>query len=473
MCDQRPAKALIDFTVSKQSLPQKKRVRNWNLKDLSGNPSTAPHRTPMDILDLPTPGRNTINNLRNAFSPSQFPPRAVPTSPRQLVQAIRQLLSLSPPPPFMRLYGYHNRYATHQTTESYNVLLALSIRHNVYSQTRRLIRDMGSRCILPDAETERMVIRYLVSGGFWRDAWNQVMKRYSTVANIPTNLLLELLGSSIREYALPKQNRLKRPPRSLGRKLIMRRPPRRLVPTDALRPIFDRFATLPMNEVVKLPLRVVTYVVRDLIRTSREETALILTQNTIKGQAEELSPTRVRFLQDLINTHLSDGEINVATFEKKKKLARELFALHYQLRPNARTGFLISRYLAKSKNRGMLSYIFYKQYVAQWGPMVDSMDIRRRIVKYAVLQRKHGIAQEISELPPIGELGLPHGRSSEDLIPLRPWRSMYPQKGRKTRYWRRLFYRMLARRRHSYWRRGIKPQPKKKKTQIPPPTAPR
>ncbi|KAF8529446.1 hypothetical protein JB92DRAFT_2553434, partial [Gautieria morchelliformis] len=286
-----------------------------------------------------------------------------------------------------------------QSVESYNLLLIFSVRHSFSRLTRYLLASMASNRIEPDKVTEKLVVRYLVSNGQWNTAWQQVMARYSSVANTPLPALLELLAPGTRNFPRlpsthPNQSSPHRPQHSDGQHADARLL-RIKIPADTLVLILHRFPTLSVDELARLPSRVVSYAVRGLIRNGHDAPAILLTQNHLKTLPFILSPAQAEFSQGLVHLHLTTGAIKLANYKKRRRLVEALLSMHPSLRPNATTVFLLMRYMARSHRCGIEAYLFFKHYRAQWGPTVDSMENRRRIIQYALKQRKLGIVKEI------------------------------------------------------------------------------
>lgn len=313
---------------------------------------------------------------------------------------------------------------------------------------------MAANGIEPNEVTEKLVVRYLVSSAQWMTAWRQVMVRYSSVANIPMRVLLELLAPGTRNFRRPKRIHAKplshgRPSYSYGDQEPTDEKPS--MPIDTLVLILRRFPTLSLEELAKLPPRVVSYVVRGLLRNGHEESAILLTKNHLMSLPSTLTPMQVEFSRDLIHLHLTTGEVKLANYKKRRRLVEALFALHPSLQPNARTVFLLMRYMARSQRCGIEAYLFFKHYRGRWGPTTDSMDNRRRIIQYALKQRKYGIAKEISQLPHL-PMDPPQTKVYK-AFRVRPWRYIYPRKGKVKRYWKRVVIRYMGR--QNEWKRRI------------------
>lgn len=367
---------------------------------------------------------------------------SAPSTKWELLQHLRQLLSLTPAAPFFRLLSVHGHYRSLQSVESYNLLLFFSIRHSFSSHTQFLLDSMAANHVEPDEVTEKLVMRYLVSKGHWKTAWQQVMARYSSVNNIPLPVLLELLAPGTRPSHMRKSIR-KSPHGHEADSLDWRSTVK--IPLDTLVLILQRFPTLSLDELARLPPRVVSYVVRGLIRNGHEESAILITKRHLMSLPSNLSLSQVEFARNLVHLHLTTGAIKLANFKRRRRLVEALFSIHPSLQPNAMTVFLLLRYLGRSQRCGIEAYLFFNDYRKRWGSMVDSLDSRRRIIQYALKQRKLGIAKEIFGLPPLPAEQPP----SRAYIPfrMRPWRSIYPRRGRRERYWKRVLYRYLGRRR--------------------------
>ena len=382
------------------------------------------------------------------------------------------MLSLVPPAPFSRLIGLYQRHPMLQSVESCNLLLHLSIRHSFSRHTQILIRSMALNRMDPNATTEKLIVRHMVTNGHWKQAWQQVMRRYTSMADIPLAVLSELLAPGTRNF--PRRRLL--PTRRLGNSSVDSRPsfPSRCldeplervedgtlafkIPLDTLILILHRFPRLSLNEVARLPPRIVSYAVRGLIRNGHQEPALLLTENHLKSLPSNIPSKRIYFARELVHLHLSSGELKLANYKKRRRLVEYLFSLHPSLHPNARTVFLLMRYMKRSKRCGIEAYLFFKDYRARWGPVIDSLEVRRRIVEYAIKQRKFGIAKEISLQRPLDDPLLSHqslGPRAQPLatLDMRAWRSLYPRKGKGARFWKRVVIRLLGRRRA--WKRRL------------------
>ncbi|KAF8527877.1 hypothetical protein BU17DRAFT_38909, partial [Hysterangium stoloniferum] len=342
------------------------------------------------------------------------------------------------------------------SVESYNFILALSIRHGLSSSTRALIDSMAAMRIAPNVETEQLVVRYTVSSGFWKQAWQQVMRRYGSVQAIPMPVLLELLAPSPRDHLRPRL--LSRAHR------IYVRPSSRPVekppvndqnpsngPLDPMLLIMQRFPRLALSDLAQLPTRVVSYMVRGLIRSGHEDEALVITKKHIMTLPRHPTSKQIDFARRLINLHLSTGQIKLVNYKKKRKLVEGLFALHPALGPNAQTTSLLMRFMARSMRCGTLAYFFYKIYRSRWGDATDSLSVRRRVIQYALKQNKLDIAHEIAtmEPPKVPDPPIEPPDSRNLLLDVHTWRARYPRHGRERRYWRRVIYRLLQRRRRS------------------------
>lgn len=405
----------------------------------------------MSPSEYPTGGNST--KLRQSSQP-RIVTFSTPSTKWELLQHLRQLLFLTPAAPFSRLLSIHGRYRLLQSVESYNLLLHFSIRHSLSGRTRSLLDSMAANDVQPDEVTEKLVMRHLVSSGHWKTAWLQVMTRYPSVGRIPLPVVLELLAPGTRPF--PRLVRTRTNPSlhyqlySYGQQTVEDMPSNSQVPFDAFLLILQRFPTLALDELAKLSFRVVSYVVRGLIRNGHEGSAVILTKNYLMSLPPDLSPERAGFARDLVHLHLTAGAIKLAVFEKRRRLVEALLSIHPSLRPNAITVFLLMRYLQRSRRCGIEAYLFFRHYREQWGSTIDSVDNRRRIIEYALKQRKHGIAKEIYQLPPL-PMDQPEPIAYEPFR-IRPWRTIYPRTGKRNWYWRKVFMKYLERKRA--WQRN-------------------
>ncbi|GJJ13201.1 hypothetical protein Clacol_007452 [Clathrus columnatus] len=293
--------------------------------------------------------------------------------------------------------------------------------------------------IEPNEDTEKLVIRLLVSRGLWIKAWEQVIQRYSTVQAIPMPIFLELLAPGSRIHQKPSpHDRVDEHENNLSPSV------RSPVTQEAYKLILHRFKEFPPDSLDKVSLRVLSYVIRSFLKSGHELEAIALTENYIKILPKTISPKKVAHLQALINTHLSTGEIKLTTFKKRRRLVERLFSLHSQLSPNSDTLFLLMRYMVRSKQCGTTAYMLYKAYLGKWGSNMDTLEVRGRIIKYAIKEGKHAIARKMS-LVSNTLLSKPKEKDSiaTESLELRPWRTAYPKDGRSRSDFKAVVYKRL------------------------------
>lgn len=366
---------------------------------------------------------------------------AIPTDVEQLTQYLRYLLRSRPPLPFSRIIDFHNRHSQHQSVHSHNILLGLSIRHGLPKTSQSLLNSLSMNHIEPNEETEKLVVRYLTSRGFWDKAWQQVINRYSTIQAIPTPIILELLAPNF-----PNLPRLRPSPAEKFEKHNAPYPVCH-IPQKFSKLILHRFVNLPPDALGQISLRVLNYVVRSLLKEGHGLAAIHLTESYIKTLPKRISTKRIERVQALVNTHLSTGEIKLSTFKRRKRLIEKLYGMHPQLAPNSKTLFLLMRYMAHSKRCGITAYLLYKSYLQKWGQTMDTLEVRGRIIKYAIKQRKLGIAREMSSLFDTSTPQSSPSPSEDSIVTksskLPSWRTIYPKKGQKYNDFKRMFYKRL------------------------------
>lgn len=97
---------------------------------------------------------------------------AQPRNPNSLYNNLLFLINQRrPTTPLPSLVDYHGKYPQYQSTRSYNLLLDLSLRHQLYGTTNLLFRSIERYRIQRNAETHRLTIQSLVQQGLWDEAW--------------------------------------------------------------------------------------------------------------------------------------------------------------------------------------------------------------------------------------------------------------------------------------------------------------
>lgn len=374
---------------------------------------------------------------------------AIPTDVEQFTHYIRYLIRSRPPLPFSKIIDYHNRHPECHSVESHNMLLGLSIRHGRFQTSRSLLDSLSMNHIEPNEATEKLIIRLLVSRGLWDRAWQQALHRYSTIQAIPLSIFLELLVPDSRHTRHTSPKGVERSEAGQEHNAPY---PMNHIPRDIHKLVLYRFADFSPDVLSKVSLRVLYYIVRSFLRAGQDSAATRLTEGYIRTLPNKISTRRVQQVQALINMHLSTGEVKYAIFKRRKRLVESLYDLHPQLYPNSNTLFLLMRYLARSKRCGVASYLLYKSYLEKWGPDMDDLQVRGRIIKYAIKQRKLGIAREMSS-PPATSLStsLSVDSTDTDSMELPSWRTVYPGRGRKRSEFMTIVLRRLRESRRAQW----------------------
>lgn len=373
---------------------------------------------------------------------------AIPTDVEQFTHYIRHLIRTRPPLPFSKIIRYHNRHPDCHSVESHNLLLGLSIRHGRFRTSRNLLDSLSMSHIEPNETTEKLIIRLLISRGFWDRAWQQALDRYSKIQAIPLSIFVELLVPDSHYARRAFLAGVQKSEAGLGHNAPY---PINHIPRDVYKLVLCRFADFSSDILSKVSPRVVYYVVRSFLRTGQDSAAIRLTEEYIKTLPKKISTIRIQQIQALVNLHLSTGEIKYATFERRRRLVESLYSLHPQLYPNSDTLFLLMRYLARSKRCGVASYLLYKTYLEKWGPIMDDLQVRGRIIKYAMKQRKLGIAREMSSVPASPSMLPSPLVDTTDSVEWQSWRTLYPRKGRKRSEFMTIVLKRLRESRRARW----------------------
>ncbi|KAI0053332.1 hypothetical protein FA95DRAFT_1674362 [Auriscalpium vulgare] len=291
------------------------------------------------------------------------------------------------------LVATHDALPEHTSTASYNLLLAMAIRHAAYGTAQRLFLDMRRALIRGDARTWQLRARFLVRQGRWPEAWTLVMQPdddwlASPLARdgIPVAVWAELLGTT-------KRGAMRRKHRVSGMLKAVVDPDPGLGSLSRYGLVMRQQAKLAMPAAGPTgpPPRAIYASVDALLRMGEGAAARELTVHFLKADPRGLG---LRLL------HLHIRPVPAAAGTKSYYRALRVYSacvlVAPELRPNATTLFLLLGHLKGAPRASTVGYCLMRFFRRQWGARVVGMKVWRRLLALAVREGQAGLVRKIA-----------------------------------------------------------------------------
>jgi hypothetical protein len=295
----------------------------------------------------------------------------------------RHLLHLYTSSPYVSiqsLVSYHNTFPDQQSSQSYNLLLRLAIRHSAFGTVRALMQSMRASRVPEDQTTWKLCIRLLVREGRWSDAYNLVFnlpkplsRTLSTSDGLPISVWVELLGA-VKRGAFRGRLRLRDP----GMCTLPR-----------YRQVMHRLRKLGVSPMDTPPPQVVYASVAALLRMEEREAARQLTNRFLPLDLKGLGLR-------LLHLHVAPEprSRSMKTFLRAIRDLQGFRALCPELVPNSTTLHLLLGHLKRVKHCGSIGHKFVRLFRRQWGNSVVSPDVERRLLALAVKEKRVDVIKE-------------------------------------------------------------------------------
>jgi hypothetical protein len=210
--------------------------------------------------------------------------------------------------------------------------------------------------------------------------------------------------------------------------------------------------SLTPKEYTRIPARAVYFIVWMMLRARHFEDARSMTQSYIAGFPPKLDPAAIRTSLDIIHLHIP------WTLRKRSPLCQHndalktvemFFALHQDIKPDARTLFLLLGSLRRTTYPGTLARRAADTFCRKWGYRAESRRVRERITTFAIKEGNIGLAemelrkemqsrfQEWTYAAQVEVLGGTRRMGHVRLL-RRPMRKIYKRKGVDVQRWRYL-----------------------------------
>ncbi|KAJ3572527.1 hypothetical protein NP233_g3030 [Leucocoprinus birnbaumii] len=390
-----------------------------------------------------------------------------PRTRGELLENLRRSLYLKPLPPFPALIDYHDSNPTSRSTQTYNFLIELSIRHAQYGTTRWLFDAMTQDNLPRDSVTRLLEVRFFVRTGKWETAWSLVTGlspeealdqplrngRAPTMTKAPVELWKELIGtgkqgairrlSDIQWGTDEDGNEIRLPPIEIVRDPILGTEAyeRRRLLLGCIEPAFSKSG----------PVRpqLIKYIVLWMIADGRRPEAETFAKSYLSQLPSFLQGETTAQCMDIIHVLLcrnpQDGS---AAFNKNRKILSQLLKTHPSLKPSSTTLRLILAPLKKVTNCATVALRTMKEFQKEWGDQVADSSVRRRVIRLAEKQGRMDIVEKMllleQETPKTSATSCRLAQGPEDSRGFRrqPDRELFPRLSVETGQWIKLRLRL-------------------------------
>ncbi|KAF8632539.1 hypothetical protein AX15_001754 [Amanita polypyramis BW_CC] len=403
-----------------------------------------------------------------------------PRSNNSLYQNLLYLVTHHYPIPSLpALIDYHDMHPDFQSTRSYNLLISFSLRHASTGTAQWLLESMNVKGVLPNLETWKLHVRWLVQTGRLEEAIKLVRNFLSKNGGgflTPGNKQ-QLLTCPQQKNLLPIWLELFRPAkrgtircrttsdctRSVYRDSLVSLDSRHEYPgatAHVLRNLLSKemkFLVLP-ETVGEMPPGLVHHMTWILLRARDTSTACTLTHSYLSKLPETISRHWARRCLDIVHLHLVHDS-SLKGLPRFFETQRTLFAMlkhHRDIRPTSTTLLLLLAPLRRAKRCGSIAWKILKTFKSKYGIKVVDSRVRRRVV---MLASKEGRMDIIDKILPCEQSFLLARNAWEmerdvlggrELSPYKklvnaPQRKVFRQNGKEQRAWHLLRRRLLSR----------------------------
>lgn len=325
-------------------------------------------------------------------------------------------------PPLPLLIRYHNSHIPPlRSTRSYNLLIALSIRHASFGTAQQLFAEMRREHVYMNDVTSKLRMRWLVQAGWWSAAWKEIAnrdlglrswpvpgKKYHSGSGegLPLSIWLELLGSMRRGAIRKPLWRRKKRMNAWGE--MVKSPPMKIVKetndpaglySRRFKALMNRPPMLTPRDVSQTPPRAIFFIVGMLLRYVDKDSAMAIAVSYFQHLPQFLGNKQCKTCMDIIHLLITFGSSKkrLAKFWDNRRNLKMLLALHSKFRPTSTTLLLLLRSLSHTKHCGTQAYQLFRTFVHKWGPRVEDRRVRRRIVALALKENQPRIVRDMLE----------------------------------------------------------------------------
>ena len=372
------------------------------------------------VSDIPitvTPGPiKTIN-------PS---PLQLPNSRKSLYRNLLTLLARANGPVSLQAlvsYYSHPHSLAYHSTRSFNLLISLSIRHASFKTADLLLSQMKARGFNDNLETWKLRVRLMVRCGNWDAAWESVMSTLRTHGwkervgipgeygdGMPLPLWTEFMTTAkkgairkstdfgIREQdgsykGHEKEELCEDQTKDQTEETL------EALNSGRLRLVMRHNPSMTPKAYTRMPPRVVYFIVWMMLRAKHFQDARDMTRFYLAGLPPKLDAATIRASLDIIHLHVTCSprkRMSLQQHYSDRRTVEKFIAVHPDIKPNAKTLFLLLRSLRRTTYSGTLARQTANAFRRKWGCHVVSRRVRQRIITFAVAEGNLDLA--INEL---------------------------------------------------------------------------
>ncbi|KXN83845.1 hypothetical protein AN958_00924 [Leucoagaricus sp. SymC.cos] len=319
-------------------------------------------------------------------------------------------------PTLPALIDYHDSYPQYRSTDSYNFLIELSIRHAQFGTTHWLLDAMIHDRLPRDLTTRILEVRWLVRTGKWETAWTRVTGLRpedaldkplrnglpSPTITVPCEMWKELLGTTKRG-AIRRRSGVRRDPDkesndhdhfppleivddpAVGTKAYVRR--RHLL--GCLRPTFTSSKKLVRPKLVNAA-------VSHSLRNGEGFAAEALAHSYLSQLPSKVRDETAAQCMDIIHTLLkADIKCGLKSFRANQGRLMSLLTTHPSLKPSSTTLRLILLPLQSVFKSGTIANDVAGRFQKHWGDQIIDNSVKSLIVKLAEKEGRMDIVEKM------------------------------------------------------------------------------
>jgi hypothetical protein len=291
-----------------------------------------------------------------------------------LTRRLRHFYLSSPHASIQSLVSYHNSSSDAQSTQSYNFLLQLAIRHSAFGTARTLLQSMRASRIPEDVTTWQLCVRLLVREGRWSDAWNLVIDPPKNPSRapyasdgVPVPVWAELLGTAKR--------------RAFRGAIQMHDPG--MTSLERYRQVMSQLPKLGISSRDTPPPSVVYASVAALLRMQQRGDAQQVTTQFLSMDPKGMGLR-------LVHLHVAarPERRTLATFYRAFRDLQGFCVVCPELKPSSTTLFLLLGHLKGVKHCGITGHKLVRWFRRRWGNSVVSPRVEGRMLALAVKEKR-------------------------------------------------------------------------------------
>ncbi|KAJ7069588.1 hypothetical protein C8F01DRAFT_519388 [Mycena amicta] len=352
------------------------------------------------------------------------PPTAIAraTTPKFLYQNLLRLLASPQTASLPVLVDYHELHPDVRSARSYNLLISLAIRHVAYGTVQLLLNGMSADHIPENLETVKLRTRYLVRLNNWEYAWQQVTASHRI---IPLPLWMEFFNSVKRT----------------GTSVDARSDTPLAIPETRFRTLMLNLPTFSPNG--RESVHAVLIIVRAMLTVNKPKSAMSFVTQYFHALPQRIDRKWANHCVLVMNALIAyeAKKRGLLDFYSARRKLNSILAIHPDLRPSSKTLLLLLGTLRQARQCGTISWHTLTKFKTRWGPQVEDQRVRRRVASYAIIEGRLGIFDKVLVAEQESWRDITQSEPLRETM--RPFREVFPRRGRERQLWRSLAARAM------------------------------